>query len=96
VLGINIQKEEITKNKSESPKKMFKKNKGCELLALCKCVILSKMSGSSLTEYSAFPLAWSYVPFLKNRIFPSCFSTFNCFIFNSSPSSSGVALVLIS
>jgi len=28
LLGINIQKEEITKNKSDNPKKIFRKYKG--------------------------------------------------------------------
>jgi hypothetical protein len=36
VLGINIQKEEITKNSNDTAKKTLRKNNGSLLLALCR------------------------------------------------------------
>jgi hypothetical protein len=38
VFGKNIQKADITKNNSDTPKKTFRKNNGCPLLALCNSV----------------------------------------------------------
>lgn len=40
-LGANIQKDEITKKSNPSPKKILRKNKGSDVLALCKCCSLS-------------------------------------------------------
>lgn len=46
LFGINIQKEDSTKNNSESPKKILRKNSGLFEFALCSLVILSKTNGS--------------------------------------------------
>jgi hypothetical protein len=56
VLGINIQKEEITKNKSDVPKNIFRKNNGSFVFALCKCVILSKINGNFSSVIFATPV----------------------------------------
>lgn len=56
VAGINIQKEDITKNNSDKPKKIFSQKIGLSAVALCRCSILSKMNGSFLTIYSALPV----------------------------------------
>lgn len=47
VLGLYIQKVEITKNNSDKPKKIFRKYKGELVLALCNLVILSRKNGNS-------------------------------------------------
>ena len=47
VFGKNIQKADTTKNNSEIPKKIFKKNNGWPLLALCNSVRFSIAAGHS-------------------------------------------------
>jgi len=48
VLGINIQKDDMTKKSSEIPKKTFKKNNGFLVLALCKLVSFCTKYGAVL------------------------------------------------
>ncbi len=57
VLGLNIQKVEITKNNRDNPKNIFRKYKGELVLALCNLVILSRKNGNSFVVKSATPMA---------------------------------------
>ena len=49
VLGRNIQKEEITKKKRDTPKNTFRKKSGSPVLALCRWVSFSMALGRDFT-----------------------------------------------
>ncbi|SIQ89901.1 hypothetical protein SAMN05421797_104100 [Maribacter ulvicola] len=65
VFGINLQKNETTKNNSDSPKNMFRKYTGLLVVTLCRCSILSKIKGSSIFFVVALPVAVWYSPCLS-------------------------------